>query len=102
MIQVVFVHYALYSSKFPKTFKSIQKNITAKNINELFKEPEADVIFYGHEHQDSQLEGENTISMSVLVVVRRQLKLIVELLTLKLTTISSKLIISIIIQRMFH
>lgn len=57
-VQVAFVHYALHSSRFPKTFKPIQKNITAEILNELFKELEADVIFYGHEHQDSQIKGE--------------------------------------------
>ena len=55
---VAFMHYALNNKEDNKTFKSIEKNVTEESMNNLFKEVDADVIFYGHEHNASNIIGE--------------------------------------------
>lgn len=51
------MHYALNNKEHYKTFKSIEKNVTKDSMDNLFKEVDADVIFFGHEHNPSNLIG---------------------------------------------
>lgn len=54
---VAFMHYALNNKENNKTFKSIEKNVTKDSVDNLFKEVDADVIFFGHEHNASNIIG---------------------------------------------
>jgi putative phosphoesterase len=54
---VAFMHYALNNKESNKTFKSIEKNVTEDSMNNLFKDVDADLIFFGHEHNGSNIIG---------------------------------------------
>lgn len=56
-VTVAFVHDALNDSSHTATFKPIEKEVTANRLDALFKDIEADVIFYRHEHEASQIKG---------------------------------------------
>jgi putative phosphoesterase len=55
---VAFMHYALNNKEDNKTFMSIEKNVTGDSMDNLFKEVNAEVIFFGHEHNASNMIGE--------------------------------------------
>jgi predicted phosphodiesterase len=55
---VAFMHYALNNKEDNKAFKSIEKNVTEASMDNLFKEVIADVIFFGHEHNSSNIISE--------------------------------------------
>ncbi|MCB2314121.1 metallophosphoesterase [Clostridium tagluense] len=55
---VAFMHYALNNREDTKTFKPIEKNVTKETMNTLFKEVASDLIFFGHEHNASNIIGE--------------------------------------------
>ncbi|MCB2291554.1 metallophosphoesterase [Clostridium sp. CS001] len=57
-VNVAFMHYALNNKENKKTFKDIEKDVTQESMNILFKEVDAEVIFYGHEHYASDVRGE--------------------------------------------
>lgn len=53
--KITFRHYGLNKEK--SLFKSIIKNPTAKELDEIFEDVESEIIFYGHEHQSSDKKG---------------------------------------------
>lgn len=52
---VTFLHYPLKENS--KDFKSICKDLTPSNLDELFQNIESDIIFYGHHHSFSDVTG---------------------------------------------
>lgn len=56
-INVAFMHYALNYGENKETFKPIEKNVIEESMDNLFKEVDAEVIFYGHEHNASNIKG---------------------------------------------
>lgn len=57
-INVAFMHYALNNKEDKKTFKPIEKNITKGTMNNLFEDIDSEVIFFGHEHNASNIKSE--------------------------------------------
>lgn len=57
-ININFMHYALNNDEDNKSFKPIEKNVTEESMNNLFKEVDGEVIFFGHEHNASNIRGE--------------------------------------------
>lgn len=53
--KVAFMHYAMDEKNH---FKPIEKEISPKQMDNLFEEIEADLIFYGHEHHASNVRGQ--------------------------------------------
>ena len=54
-IHVAFLHYALTESK--KNFASIIKDPSPADLDELFTGLKSDIVFYGHQHSSSDIEG---------------------------------------------
>jgi putative phosphoesterase len=55
-VKLTFIHYPLRSLN-PVHFEFIEHNATKENLNLLFREFNADVICYGHEHISSLVDG---------------------------------------------
>jgi len=54
-VKVCFQHYAFLSDS--KDFLGIIRNPTAADLDKLFENIEADILFYGHAHKASDIQG---------------------------------------------
>ena len=55
-IKLTFRHYGLNQNK--DWFKPIVKNPSAKDMDQIFDDVEADIVFYGHHHPQSEIDGQ--------------------------------------------
>ncbi|WP_008824893.1 metallophosphoesterase family protein [Haloplasma contractile] len=51
------MHYALDKSENNKSFKVVEKQLTAEKLDKVFDKVDAEIIFYGHDHKPIYISG---------------------------------------------